>query len=284
LISQKDIAVFINDYHLLAAFIVLLIGVLFAQFTRRLLNKFLEKSSDHLKVDPTQYNFLKNASTTIIMAGAIAYVFQIIPSLKVLGTTIFAGAGVAAAVVAFASQQAIGNLVHGIFLVIYKPFRVGDLIEVGTLHQGVVVDITLRHTVIRSFENEHIIIPNGVIGSETILNSNIKEDKVCRFIEFGISYDSNVETAKRIIRQEATKHAAFIDNRTPLEKSNEEEVLVIRMVEHGDFSVTLRAYFWAKDPMSALIAHYDLLESVKREFENNGIEIPYPYRTIVQKN
>lgn len=268
---------------MLAAAIVLVLAIVLAHNIRKILSKFLERSSQHLKVDPTQYNFLKNASTAIIMGGAISFAFYIIPALKVLSTTLFAGAGIAAAVLAFASQQAMSNLISGIFLVIFKPFRVGDLISIGEKHSGVVVDITLRHTIIRNFENEHIIIPNSVISSETITNSNIKEDKVCRFIEFGISYDSDVDLAKKLIRLEATKHPAFVDNRTQEQKTEGHEALVIRMVEHGDFSVTLRAYFWANDPMKAMIAHFDLLESVKKQFEQNGIEIPYPYRTVIQK-
>ncbi|MGB0403545.1 MAG: mechanosensitive ion channel family protein [Salibacteraceae bacterium] len=274
---------FVLRNHLIAVVLVLLMASLVSFVIRKYLTKFLDKSTDHLKVDPTRYNFLKNASTAIIMGGALAFAFYAIPALKSLGATLFAGAGIAAAILAFASQQAMSNVINGIFLVIFKPFRVGDIIKVGADHFGTVEDITLRHTIINSFENRRIIMPNSVIGNETIINSNIKDEKICRFIEFGISYDSSVDLAKKIIREEAEKHKSFTDNRTQEQIENEDHPLVIRMISHGDFSIGLRAYFWAEGPIEAMYAHYDLLESVKKRFDAEGIEIPFPYRTIVYK-
>ncbi|MDZ7777461.1 MAG: mechanosensitive ion channel [Bacteroidales bacterium] len=71
---------------------------------------------------------------------------------------------------------------------------------------GTVEDITLRHTVIRNFENRRIIVPNSVISSETIINSNIIEDKVCNFVEISISYDSDVDKAMALMQEEAMSH------------------------------------------------------------------------------
>ncbi|MBD81363.1 MAG: mechanosensitive ion channel protein MscS [Crocinitomicaceae bacterium] len=275
---------FINRNHLIAVVLVMLLASLVSYVIRRYLTKFLDKSTDHLKVDPTRYNFLKNGTTAIIMGSALAFAFYAIPSLRSLGATLFAGAGIAAAILAFASQQAMSNVINGIFLVIFKPFRVGDVIKIGTDHFGIVEDITLRHTIIKSFENRRIIMPNAVIGNETIINSNIKDEKICRFIEFGISYDSNYDLAKSIIQEEAIKHPDFIDNRNEEQIKNGDHPLVVRMISHGDFSIGLRAYFWVEGPIKAMYAHFDLLESVKKRFDAEGIEIPFPYRTIVYKN
>lgn len=281
--TKEEILDFISRNHLLAVVIVLVGAFLLSLFIRKYLATFLDKSTDHLKVDPTRYNFLKNASTAIIMGGAIAFAFYAIPSLRSLGATLFAGAGIAAAILAFASQQAMSNVINGIFLVIFKPFRVGDIIKVGSDYFGTVEDITLRHTIINSFENRRIIIPNAVIGNETIINSNIKDEKICRFIEFGISYDSDVDLAKKIIRAECMAHPNFIDNRSPEQIKAGDPALVVRMISHGDFSIGLRAYFWAIGPVEAMFAHFDLLESVKKRFDKEGVEIPFPYRTLVYK-
>lgn len=281
---EQELLDFINRNHLIAVVLVMILASLFSFILRKYLSKFLVKSTNHLKVDPTRYNFLKNASTAIIMGGALAFTFYTIPALKSLGATLFAGAGIAAAILAFASQQAMSNVINGVFLVIFKPFRVGDIIKVGTDHHGIVEDITLRHTVINSFENRRIIMPNSVIGNETIINSNIKEEKICRFIVFGISYDSDYDLAKKIIREEALKHPEFIDNRNEEDIKNNVHPLVVRMISHGDFSIGIRAYFWAKGPIEAMYANYDLLESVKKRFDAEGIEIPFPYRTLVFKD
>ena len=122
-----------------------------------------------------------------------------IPKLKSLGVTIFAGAGILAAIIGFASQAAFSNIVSGIFIVIFKPFRVGDIVKISNLYSGIVEDITLRHTVISDFENKRLIIPNSVISAETIHNSNILDNKICNHIWYGISYDSDVDLATSII-------------------------------------------------------------------------------------
>lgn len=281
--TKASVIQVITDNHLIQVVVVMVSAIALSFIIRKFLSRFFNSSALHLKVDPTQYNFIKNASSGIIISGAFAFAFYTIPSLRSIGATLFAGAGIAAAILAFASQQAMANIINGLFLVIFRPFRVGDLIKVGTDHYGEVEDITLRHTIIKSFENRRIIIPNSVIAGETIINSNLKEEKTCRFIEFGISYDSSVDLAKKLIREEALKHPNFLDNRSQEDKDKNEHPLTIRMISHGDFSITLRAYFWSNNPIDGMMAHYDLLESVKKRFDQEGIEIPFPYRTIVFK-
>ena len=131
------------------------------------------------------------------------------------------GAGIFAAIVGFASQSAFSNIVSGIFLVIFRPFSVGDRVKVGQLYNGDVEDITLRHTVIKDFENKRIVIPNTVISNEIIVNSTIIDEKVCMFLEFGISLESNIQKAQDIIQEEAMKSRYCIDNRTEEEKGIE---------------------------------------------------------------
>lgn len=94
-----------------------------------------------------------------------------------------AGAGILAAVLGFASQTAFSNIMNGIMIVVFKPFRIGDIIEVDRqdAYMGVVADITLRHTVIQNFENKRVIIPNSVISTQIIVNRDIADQKVVRF-------------------------------------------------------------------------------------------------------
>jgi len=206
-----------------------------------------------------------------------------IPELKALGLTLTAGAGVITAVLVFASQQAFSNIISGIFIVIFQPFRVNDHIKIGELYVGYVEDITLRHTVIRNYENRRIVIPNSVISSETIVNSNIVEDKICNFFEIGISYDSNIDTAMEIIRSEAINHPNFVDNRTDEEKQNNVPSVIVRVINLADWSVNLRAYIWSENSPSGFIMKADLRKSIKERFYKEGIEIPFPYRTLVFK-
>ncbi len=275
-----------NNEYLHYTFIVVvtfLVAAIISKILRTIFDKFIGKSSLSLNVDATNYNFLKNALNSIIFIIAVVIIFYSIPALKDLGLTLLASAGIFAAIIGFASQQAFSNIVSGVFIVMFKPFRVGDQIKVKE-DQGIIEDITLRHTVIRTFENRRFIIPNAIISSETILNSTIADPNVCVFLELGISYDSNVNNAIKIIQEEALKHANLIDRRTEEDKTANVHPVTVRMLGYGDSAINLRAYIWANDPISGFIMKCDLYKSIKERFDNEGIEIPFPHRTIVMKN
>src|SRR6478735_5154927 len=190
---------------------------------RFLMGRFIRGAARKLKVDPTRYNFFKNAVDFILFFVAIIVIFRSIPSLRTLGTGLLTGAGVLAAIVGFASQSAFSNIISGFFLVIFKPFSVGDRVKIGQLYTGDVEDITLRHTVIKDFENKRVIIPNSVIGTETIVNSTIIDEKVIIFIEAVVSFETDSNTAIRIIQEEASNHPLCIDNRNPEELAKGEQ-------------------------------------------------------------
>ncbi len=263
--------------------IVIIVAIVASRIIRRLLKRFFDQSSAHLKVDATRYKFFRNMVDLVIFSLAGILVFYSIPALRTLGLTLFAGAGIIAAIVGFASQQAFSSIISGIFIVIFRPFRVNDIIKVGSYDSGQVEDITLRHTVIRTFENRRLVIPNTVISEQTVLNSSIVDEKVCIFFEISISYDSDIDKAIAIIQNECSKHPVFIDNRTQQEKDEGINPVIVRLISLGDSSVNLRAWVWAPAPVEGFEMKCDLLKSVKARFDNEGIEIPFPYRTIVYK-
>ena len=263
--------------------IILTITFLAVLFIRKVIDKFFKLSSTHLNTDPTKYKFLQHFLSGVITIIGIGIAIYIIPSLRALSYSLFASAGILAVIIGFASQAAFSNIISGIFIVIFKPFRVNDRIQIGDLYSGIVEDITLRHTVIRNFENRMIVIPNSKISDETIINSNLIEDKICKFINIGISYDSNIDNAISIIQDEVMKHPDYFDNRTEEQIEKGEHPVIVRVIGFGDSSVNLRAYIWALDPPTAWIMGCDLNKSIKERFDKEGIEIPYPYRTIVYK-
>ncbi len=263
---------------------ILLLTVIAQKFVKRLINKRLERITEDLKVDATKYNFLKYFLTVLIYLIGIGLAIYTIPSLRSLAVSLFAGAGIFAAILGFGAQQAFSNIVSGIFIVIFKPFRVWDRIEIGELYNGVVEDISLRHTVIRNYENKRIIIPNHVISEETVVNLNISDQRICHHVEFGISRDSDMDKALSIMEDEAIKHPYCIDKRTPQEVEQGQPQVRTRVMGFGDSSVTLRAYVWTEDPLKAFYTSTDLNKSIKERFDQEGIEIPFPYRTVVFKN
>lgn len=277
--------IFNNEYlnYTFIVVVTILVAAILSKILRKIFDKFIGKSSISLNVDATNYNFLKNAINFVIFIAAIIVIFYSIPVLRDVGVTLLASAGIFAAILGFASQQAFSNIISGIFIVIFKPFRVGDQIKIKD-DLGIIEDITLRHTIIRNFENRRVIIPNAVISSETILNSTISDPKVCIYFELGISYDSDVNKAIQIIQVEATNHPNFLDNRSDDDKKLNIHPVIVRILGYGDSSINLRAYIWAADPISGFTMKCDLYKSIKERFDNEGIEIPYPHRTIVMKN
>src|SRR5690349_2997492 len=224
------------------AIIVLTVAFIIGRVLRMIIGRLVRGASTKLKVDPTKYNFLKNAVEFIVYIIAIIVIFHSIPKLRNYGTALFAGAGVLAAIVGFASQSAFSNIVSGIFIVIFRPFSVGDRIKVGQLYTGDVEDITLRHTVIKDFENRRIVIPNSVVNNETIINSTIANEKICMFIEIGISFDADVDQAMRIMQEEAMNHPECQDNRTSEEIESGEPQVTVRLIAITETAVQLRAW------------------------------------------
>ena len=193
----------------ITSIVIFIIAIILVRIIRHFLSKKIDESIENLKTDPTRYKFVKNTISLIVYLAALTIIIYQYPSVRAFAVGLFAGAGILAVIIGFASQQAFSNMVSGIFIVIFRPFRVGDWVKIGADKSGIVADITLRHTVIRDFENKRIIIPNSVISSEIIINSSIEDQKIRRHIEFGISYDSDVDKAIAIIQEEAMKHPIF---------------------------------------------------------------------------
>lgn len=264
--------------------LVLAVAFIVGRVVRFIIGRFFRRNAVKLKVDPTRYNFFKNAVDFITFLIAIIIIFRSIPTLRATGTTLLTGAGILAAIVGFASQQAFSNIISGIFLVIFKPFSVGDRVRIGTLYTGDVEDITLRHVVIKDFENRRIVIPNSVISNETIVNSTITDEKVCMFVELNISFESSIDKALTIVQETAASHTLCIDNRTVEEKERGEPKVMMRVIEITDFSVKIRAYTWARNPSEGFDLKCDLLKLIKERFDKENIEIPYPHRTIMYRD
>jgi small-conductance mechanosensitive channel len=277
---------YINKYWEQVIFIISVIIVTFivSRILRFLVGRFFRAAARKLKVDPTRYNFFKNAVDFILFFVAVVVIFRSIPALHTAGTTLLTGAGVLAAIVGFASQAAFSNIISGFFLVIFKPFSVGDRVRIGQLYTGDVEDINLRHTTIKDFENRRVIIPNSVISNETIINSTITDEKTCMFVEVAISLSSNIDQAIKIIQAEAVRHRYYIDNRTDTEKARGEHPVMVRVMTFLDSGIHLRASVWAKDPTDGFDLKCDLNKSIKERFDAAGITLANLHHLLVMKN
>ena len=264
--------------------IILLVTAIAATISAKLFNRAIKNSeTEEGHHDLTNLKFLKRGATVLIYMIGLGIAIYLVPPLKGIAKGMFASAGLVAIAIGFAAQQALGNIISGIFIVVFKPYKIGDRILVRTDLSGVVEDINLRHTVIKNFENKRIIIPNSVISDEVVINSNYTDSRIIKWIDMSISYDSDIDLARQIMQEEIAAHPNFIDMRSQEQISDGEPLVPVRLISFGDSSVNLRGWAWAEKPSKGFVLGTDLNESIKKRFDKEGIEIPYPYRQIVHK-
>jgi len=225
------------------------------------------------KIDETVVIYVIRIKNLLIILAAGLFYASLVPSLRALVGTMMAGAGITALVMGFAAKSTLANLISGISLAVYRPLRIGDRVDIEGEY-CTVEDITLRHTIVRTWEHKRLIIPNEKLDSMTIINYSIVNPRILCRVEMGVSYDTNIDLARRLILEEAKKCPHC-------EKGAEDPW--VRVISHGDFSIGLRLYIWTPDMDNAWQTRFWILEHVKKRFDEEGVEIPFPYRTLVYK-
>ncbi len=269
---------------ILVVLVTFLLVLFFNSYFKKKIKKLSKiKSLEVRKVKQTRLRFLNVFLITLIYIFAIIRLLFFIPGFEAFSISLLAGAGIAAIVIGFAAQKTLANIVSGISIAIYSPFRIGDRLKILE-EVGDVEDLTLRHTVIKTWDNRRIIIPNALIAEKEIVNYSIHDEKLLWSVNIGVSYDTDTDEAKKIIIAEAKKHPDVIVPEIKKEDGSLDDTEpIVRITEFGDFAVNLRLYFWVSKPGKAWVTGFDILENVKKEFDKRGIEIPFPYRTIVYK-
>lgn len=225
------------------------------------------------RVDKTVIHYTVRVKNLFIWIIAMVVYASLVPSLRVLMGTLVAGAGITAIVIGFAAKATLANLVSGLALAVYRPIRIGDKVMIEG-EFSTVEDITLRHTIMRTWQHKRLIIPNAKLDDMILVNYSIVDPKMRVTVDMGVSYDTDIDLARRLILEEA--------NRCPYKDPDAAEPIV-RVTGHLDFSIGLRVYVWVKDVEDAWLTRFWIYEHVKKRFDKEGIEIPFPYRTLVYK-
>jgi small conductance mechanosensitive channel len=225
------------------------------------------------KVDQTAANYLIRFKTLLVFLGAALLYASLVPALRSLLGTLLAGAGITALIFGFAAKSTLANLMSGLSLIIYRPVRIGDIVEIEGKY-GYIEDITLRHTIMRTWKHERLVVPNEKMDSIILVNHSLIDPKIICTVEIGVSYDTDIALAKRLLLEEASRCPSLLPDTGPP---------WVRMVAFGDSSITLRVYLWTSGKDEAFLAQFWLLEKVKKRFDQEGVEIPFPYRTLVYK-
>ena len=219
----------------------------------------------------------------IYVVGVLCAVGQI-PLLSQVVQTILAGSGILALAVSLSAQESLNNLISGMFITLFRPFEVGDRVMlVGSNITGTIEDITLRHTIIRTFTNTRLVVPNSTVNKETLENYNIMDARGAAFIDVTVAYESDLDLAMELMAEVIGNHPQYLDVRTDEEKQTAPKVAVY-VRELGSSGVELRATMWTQTVGENYAACCEVRRLLKMAFDQAGIEIPYTKYTILHQD
>ncbi|MCB0423532.1 MAG: mechanosensitive ion channel [Mangrovimonas sp.] len=254
-----------TDYGLkiIAAIVIWIVGSWVIKNLLKGTKKLMEKRDFDVSLQKFLLNFL----------GWVLKILLILAILAKLGveTTSFAAIIAAAGLaVGMALQGSLGNFAGGVLIMIFKPFKIGDLIEAqGEI--GVVKEIEIFTTKLTGLSNKEIIIPNGSLSNGNIINYSTEGTRRVDLV-FGVSYDSDIKQTKNVIMDVLTSHPKVLKDPAP----------VVTVLELADSSVNFATRPWCKTE-DYWTVYFDVTEQVKEALDSAGIEIPYPHQVEIQK-
>lgn len=245
---------------IIAAIAILVIGKIIAGMIRNFVKKLLNKSNMDLTIVSFLSNLLYGLLITLIVLVALG-------QLGVETTSFVAIVGAAGLAVGFALKDSLGNFASGVMLLINKPFSVGHYIEAGGT-AGTVLEIKLFATKLKTPDNKVIYVPNASVVGGNITNFSAEDTRRVD-MQFGIGYNDDIDKAKQIILK-------LLSNDDRVLKDPKPQVVVGSL---GDSSVNIVVRPWV-NKADYWGFFFDMTETVKKEFDNAGVSIPFPQRDV----
>ena len=240
---------------------VILLFWFVAGFVRSVVRKAAEKSDRFSEL--LEQFMIKISFRAVMILGLIVALGTVGINVAALLTII----GGASFIIAFALQDTLSNFAAGVMLLIYRPFDVGDMVEVGGV-SGKIGQVSLVSTTINTFDNKVVLVPNKNVWGQIITNSSASKERRIDMI-FGIGYDDDSEKAKQILEQIVIDHELVLDEPEP----------VIQLHELADSSVNFICRPWVKTENYSQV-QWDILKKAKSEFDQAGISFPYPQQDV----
>ena len=248
-----------------AAILILVVGFAVAGFLRRQIHKIGE---NHASLDDTLFSFLGNIVRYIVLGFTCLFILN---TFGVETTSIVAVIGAAGLAVGLALQGTLSNLAAGIMIILFRPLKIGDFVEVdGAV--GTVKDITLNYTEIANIGNVKVIVPNSEVWGNTIKNYSEYPTRRAEWT-FGVGYGANLAKAEKVIRD------TIMDD--PRSHSDPEPFIQVNNL--GSSSVDFLVRVWC-DTAECFQYQADMKRSVKEALDQSEIDIPFPTRTLVHQN
>ncbi|MDR2944992.1 MAG: mechanosensitive ion channel family protein [Methanosarcinales archaeon] len=260
---------------LLFSFILLIATVFAAKIVERFIRRSSSRIQKKMRIDETKFTMLRHLMVGFVYLIGLALIFYTIPQLQRLSTAILASVGFIGIIFGIAAQDSFGNLVSGVALVFFQPFRVGDLITVDG-NYGRVMDINLRQTAILTSDDRIIIIPNSTLNKETVINWTYDDTIIQWSFTVPISNDSDIDRAFQIMIEEARKNP-YVLSKEVLDKKKPglSDSVKARVSGMDGSETTILLDFWVNDRSNAYSAEYAIREGIKRRFTADPlVELP----------
>jgi len=241
--------------------VVFLFGI-FARLGRRATRRIL--ASAHIDTSELLNRLLIGG------AGKLVWLLGFLVVLSILGVDLgpmLAGLGIAGFIIGFALQDTLSNFASGLMIMLYRPFDVGDIVTVGGV-SGHVQAVTLVSTVIMTFDNQAMIVPNSKVWGDVINNVTAQDTRRVDLV-FGIGYADDIPKAQAIISDVVRSHDLVLDDPEP----------IIRVHNLGESSVDFVCRPWCRTD-DYWTVHWDVTEAVKQRFDAEGVSIPFPQRDV----
>ena len=260
-ISEKAVLMTITYApKVLLGIFTLIIGFWIAKVVTKIARKALEKS----KVELTLLEFLTNIISILLK---VMVVISVATMIGIQMTSFIAILGAMAFAIGLAFQGSLSNFAGGVLIILLKPFKIGDFIEAQG-HGGTVENIQIFHTILKTPANQKIIIPNGPLSNGNVVNYSAEETRRNEWV-FGIGYSDDVEKAKKLISD-----ILEADDRVL-----KDPAYFVRIGDLGDSSVNIKVRAWIPQA-DFWNVNFDVLEAVKKSFDENGIHIPFPQTDV----
>ncbi len=248
---------------LVGAIVVLLVGLFVIKHFMKVVEKLLEKS----KLDATLKPFLQSTINILLKL----FLFIVVVGIVGIETgSLVAVLGAASLAIGLAFQGTLANLASGIILILIKPLRAGDFIEVsGKI--GTVQAVQFFATKLLTLDNKVVFIPNTTVLNSDLTNYSMMETRRVDQM-YGVGYESDIDTVKKVLREEIDAIPQTLQSPEPF----------VALAEHADSSINFVIRVWCKTE-DYWTVHFALLENIKKRFDKENINIPYPTFDINQK-
>jgi small conductance mechanosensitive channel len=244
----------------LMALVVFVVGRMVASFLRNLLRKVLDSRG----IDATLTGFLSNMAYMAMMTMVI---IAALGQLGISTGSFVAVLGAATLAIGFALQGSLSNFAAGVMIILFRPFKVGDFVEAAGI-SGVVLDVQIFCTTLKTGDNKKIIVPNGGMTAGNIINYSAHDTRRVDMV-FGIGYDDDIKKAKELLEKILKDDERVLDDPAP----------VVAVSELADSSVNFIARPWVKSGDYWAVM-WDITEKVKLDFDAAGISIPFPQQDV----